>query len=762
MKNKTIIFLSIFIISTLFYGIESENEALSEKTINRIVDLCKIWGKVRYFHPYILTRSIDWDTALIQTYPKIKLAENDIGFKNEIKKMLSNLNDPLTHVWEKEEKKKPPSKNEQASRQKQPYLRWIDKDTALFVANDYQLLNKISYITLHKDVEDIIKKCQKARLIIFDIRNLKGVNCYYLPFVFSNAFSFLLKDDLKLPAIQFITHLGIQAQADRYIFYQSGIKTIPGGFIRPMKSPDSVTSKFVFILNQDSIDIIDIIMALQQKGLGIAVVEGKPDKSWGILSTRLKLSDGTYIKIRTSERIYNGRVIEFIPDLLVKQDAIKTTLKYLHKNSNNLENLGKKASPRIQTQVSTYYDKSYPEMVYPPEAYRILGLFRFWNSIHYFFPYKTLMDQKWEDTLREFIPKFIDAKNKNEYVRTIAQMSTRLQDSHVKIKNRIWNKIIGTHRPPVGVSFIEGRTIITYIEENRKTKKINFGDILLSVDGLKTESRRKQLKEILSSSTPGMHETKVDISLLMGPENSQCRLLIQKPSFKVIKVNLKRSIKGFKYYIKPIKHPVFKVFQNGFGYVDLCKIKQNDVEMAFKTIKDTPGLILDMRGYPDSGTFFFNVYHLNNKKAINAKFHWIYYGLRGRRRDFKLDQSAGLEPKEKYQGQIVVLINSYAQSAAEHTCLWLEGIEGLKFVGSPTSGANGMITNVVLPGSVTVRFTGVGVMHGDGRQLQRMGIQPDVLIYPTIKGIREGRDEILTKGMEVLKKMIGKSNPQKK
>ena len=44
-------------------------------------------------------------------------------------------------------------------------------------------------------------------------------------------------------------------------------------------------------------------------------------------------------------------------------------------------------------------ENPYPEMTYPSEEFRLLSLFRFWNVIHYFFPYKHLLDRPWEETL---------------------------------------------------------------------------------------------------------------------------------------------------------------------------------------------------------------------------------------------------------------------------------------------------------------------------------------------------------------------------
>jgi C-terminal processing protease CtpA/Prc len=65
------------------------------------------------------------------------------------------------------------------------------------------------------------------------------------------------------------------------------------------------------------------------------------------------------------------------------------------------------------------------------------------------------------------------------------------------------------------------------------------------------------------------------------------------------------------------------------------------------------------------------------------------------------------------------------------------------FVGAPTVGANGNVTEVALPGGYYISFSGLGVQHADGRQLQRVGIQPNVRISPTLDGVRAGRDEAL-------------------
>jgi hypothetical protein len=49
-------------------------------------------------------------------------------------------------------------------------------------------------------------------------------------------------------------------------------------------------------------------------------------------------------------------------------------------------------------------------------------------------------------------------------------------------------------------------------------------------------------------------------------------------------------------------------------------------------------------------------------------------------------------------------------------------------------------------------FSGAEIRHRDGTQLQRIGIQPQVVVRPTLEGIRSGRDEVLGRAIDYIDK----------
>src|SRR5262245_6149685 len=120
--------------------------------------------------------------------------------------------------------------------------------------------------------------------------------------------------------------------------------------------------------------------------------------------------------------------------------------------------------------------------------------------------------------------------------------------------------------------------------------------------------------------------------------------------------------------------------------------------------------------------------------------------------DFVFTQMVNPSDKPRYRGKVVMLINEQAVSQAEHTCLHFSAATDVTFIGSPTNGANGDVTNLVLPGNIVVRFSGHNVRHADGRQLQRVGITPHLYVEPTIAGIRQQRDEVLEAAVQYLQR----------
>jgi C-terminal processing protease CtpA/Prc len=98
----------------------------------------------------------------------------------------------------------------------------------------------------------------------------------------------------------------------------------------------------------------------------------------------------------------------------------------------------------------------------------------------------------------------------------------------------------------------------------------------------------------------------------------------------------------------------------------------------------------------------------------------------------------------------VIIVNEKTQSHAEFTAMSLQMAPRATVIGSTTAGADGNVSRIVLPGGIRTMITGLGVYYPNGKETQRVGIMPDLVVKPTIQGIIQNRDELLEKAIEII------------
>ena len=105
---------------------------------------------------------------------------------------------------------------------------------------------------------------------------------------------------------------------------------------------------------------------------------------------------------------------------------------------------------------------------------------------------------------------------------------------------------------------------------------------------------------------------------------------------------------------------------------------------------------------------------------------------------------------KQYKGKVIFIINENVQSTYEYTLMELRAANKINLVGSNTAGADGEAISFLIQNNFLTYFTDDAIFNPDGSQTQRIGIKPDIYITPTIKGIRENRDEVLERAIEYI------------
>jgi C-terminal processing protease CtpA/Prc len=110
---------------------------------------------------------------------------------------------------------------------------------------------------------------------------------------------------------------------------------------------------------------------------------------------------------------------------------------------------------------------------------------------------------------------------------------------------------------------------------------------------------------------------------------------------------------------------------------------------------------------------------------------------------------------ESYDGKLALLIGASSSAHAEEICMMLVVARRAAMAGSATPGHIGEVTSTVLPGGVTVFFTGAEYRYPNGHSVSRIGIHPLLSAEPTIQSIREGSDRALAAAVDYLSDIIG-------
>jgi C-terminal processing protease CtpA/Prc len=228
----------------------------------------------------------------------------------------------------------------------------------------------------------------------------------------------------------------------------------------------------------------------------------------------------------------------------------------------------------------------------------------------------------------------------------------------------------------------------------------------------------------------------------------------------VKEVKLARNFEDFTtLYHRERSGDIIKLLPGNIGYADLDRLTIGMIDDMLERFKNTKAIIFDMRGYPN-GVFWFLAPRLAEKQGVAAAL--LETPIVGSSVTANALESAFqmVQPPPPdawiYKGKTVMLIDERAASQSEHTGLFLRAANGTVFIGSRTTGVDGEITSLSVPGGIGIGFSGQSARFPDGKQLQRLGLIPDVEIKPTIKGIQQGRDEILDGAIRYLQKTVNK------
>ncbi|WP_435139550.1 S41 family peptidase [Formosa sp. A9] len=434
--------------------------------------------------------------------------------------------------------------------------------------------------------------------------------------------------------------------------------------------------------------------------------------------------------------------LSWTQDSTIFSNELSSKLKFIEKNRNQGENFYASNEPVGTIKITN--EPNYNNFDYPNEAYRLLGLFKYWNVIEYFYPYKYLTDQNWDSVLKEMIPKIRNASNKGEYQSTVKELVAKLDDSHAWISfSKEKTKCL-----PVKISNIENKAVISgfYNDSIAKLNNLKLGDIILKINDLDVKTEMdKNLKYVAGSNT-NIKIIDAYNKIFRGTENTVILSIERDGEIQQIRVN-RYDFNDFNYFNNP-NRVKSKSITEEIGYINMGSVKLEDVSDIFKSFENKKSIIIDLRNYPAFIYKYFTRF-TNSEKRDFSKIYSpnVNYPSRFTFKD-NLQTSSS---KKAFKGKIILIVNEESFSRSEFTAMAFQTADNVITVGNQTAGTDGDVVVFEYIGGYKTAISGNGILYPNGTETQRKGVKIDIEIKPTINGLRGGRDKVLEKSIEVAK-----------
>jgi len=403
-------------------------------------------------------------------------------------------------------------------------------------------------------------------------------------------------------------------------------------------------------------------------------------------------------------------------------------------------------------------EAAYARLREPDAGYRLLALFRLWNIVEYWAPNRELADRDWDATLREFVPRMLAARTRDDYRRETLALVARIHDTHANL----WSAVDEV-RPPVGkaglpvtVRFVANQAVVAGYSNPRlgPATGLRVGDIVAAIDGTPVATLVERWRPLYCGSNDATRRRDMARSLTIGaagPVSVQVLRDRERLTLQAIRVPVD-SLDRAAERVHDHAGPTFRRLSDDVAYLKLSSVKSGEVRQYLAGMQGARCVVIDIRNYPSAFMVFELGEHLVREKTPFVKFtagdtrNPGTFSIRG--------DPLILAPVDPYlEGQVAVLVDETTQSQAEYTTMAFRARPGTLVVGSQTAGADGNVSSIPLPGGERTMISGIGVLYPDGRDTQGIGIVPDLVVHPTVAGLKAGRDEVLE---AAVRKLLGR------
>lgn len=368
-----------------------------------------------------------------------------------------------------------------------------------------------------------------------------------------------------------------------------------------------------------------------------------------------------------------------------------------------------------------------------------------WSVFRHFYPYWSDVGVNWDARLRPQLQTALEAaETRAAHLIAVRMVVADLADGHGSVRDLDAG---AQWMLPVQFRILAGQLVVTASRD----AAVPVGSVITAIDGVPA-AMHVQKETQLASGTQQWRQSRAANALQTCRLESTVTLTIEPPTgnARAAALHCNRSLPR----AVESRPDSIAMLQPGVWYVDLTRVRAEQLRSMLDTLAKASRVVFDMRGYPtDAGAMVLP--HLMRAPEDSTD-RWMHVsritGPFGQIAEWQ-SMSWSLRPAVPHiGGERVFLTDGRAISYAESVMGYVRDYKLGTIIGGTTAGANGNVANFTVPGGFSITFTGMRVTRHDGRTLfHTAGVGPDIPMEPTLAGIRAGRDELLERALAPLR-----------
>lgn len=374
------------------------------------------------------------------------------------------------------------------------------------------------------------------------------------------------------------------------------------------------------------------------------------------------------------------------------------------------------------------------------ECTRVAGIVVVWNGLQHFLPSFDAVDVDWEAQLTEALAAAVSDDSGEDYHGLLEHLAVALNDGRAGVYHY---RYAPYGYLPISVDWVEDRIVVTA----SAVEELQPGDVVSHVDGVDAAETLRAW-EVRTSGSPQRKRT-WSLRIFGSGQVGESATLTVSRGETTIDVEVSRD--EWKRRPSEQRPDAVSEIEEGLFYVDLTRVATPDLESRMPEIATARGVVFDLRGKLAADRRI--VGHLLTEAVTSTSWMQAPETIRPNRAGPFAWRDLGwpTQPAEpRIEGKTAFLVDGRTIGEAESVLDLVDVHKLAEIVGQPTAGAAGEVNKMTLPGRFEFTWTGVRVTGRDGSDRNPIGVPPTVPTQRTIQGIREGRDELLDRAVQLV------------